>query len=67
MPVRTPYLPLCTILEKTTTNKTIMKLYLTPVTRVKALSFERNLLYSGLKDMPDNPIYPSEELDDDNN
>ncbi len=46
---------------------TKMKLYLTPITRVKALDFERNLLYSGLKDMPDNPIYPSEELDDDNN
>ena len=46
---------------------TDMKLYLTPLTRVKALDLEQNLLYSGLKDMPDNPIYPSEELDDDNN
>ena len=41
--------------------------YTKPVMRVTALDFERNLLYSGLKDMPDNPIYPSEELDDDNN
>ena len=43
-----------------------MRLYLSPVTRIKALDLERNLLYSGLKDMPDNPIYPGEELDDDN-
>lgn len=42
-----------------------MKLYLTPVTRVKALDYEQNLLYSGLKDMPDNPIYPGEDLDGD--
>ena len=26
---------------------------------------KQNLLYSGLKDMPDNPIYPGEELDGD--
>lgn len=43
-----------------------MNLYLTPITRVEALDLEHNLLYSGLKDMPDNPIYPGEELDDDN-
>ena len=43
-----------------------MNLYLTPATRIKALDYEHNLLYSGLKDMPDNPIYPSEELDGDN-
>lgn len=43
-----------------------MRLYLSPVTRIKALDHEQNLLYSGLKDMPDNPIYPGEELDDDN-
>ena len=42
-----------------------MKLYLTPVTREKALDLEQNLLYSGLIDMPDNPIYPGEELDGD--
>lgn len=40
--------------------------YTKPVTRVKAFDYERNLLYSGLKDMPDNTVYPSEELDGDN-
>ena len=42
------------------------KNYLTPVTRSTGYTLERNLLYSGLKDMPDNPVYPIEDLDDDN-
>lgn len=40
-------------------------IYIKPSTREKALDLERNLLYSGLKDMPDNPIYPGEELEGD--
>lgn len=43
----------------------MVKTYIIPITRVKALDYERNLLYSGLKDMPDNPIYPGDELDND--
>lgn len=41
--------------------------YLQPAVRIKGLRTEDCFLYSGLKDMPDNPIYPVEELDNDNN
>ncbi len=40
-------------------------IYIKPSTRVEVLYLEQNLLYSGLKDMPDNPIYPGEELEGD--
>ena len=52
---------------KTFTPPHMEIIYIEPVTRITALHYEQSLLYSGLKDMPDNPIYPSEELDDDNN
>jgi hypothetical protein len=38
--------------------------YLTPTTRVIALHYDLNLLYSGLKDMQNQLIF-EEELDDD--
>lgn len=38
--------------------------YLTPTTRVIAMHFDLNLLYSGLKDMQNQLIF-EEELDDD--
>lgn len=39
--------------------------YLTPTTRVIALHYDLNLLYSGLKDMDNKPVYPEEDLEDD--
>lgn len=41
------------------------KHYFTPLTSVAELRYERNLLYSGLKDMDNQDIYPEDELDDD--
>lgn len=42
------------------------KNYLTPVTNSTGCLLENHFLYSGLKDMTDNPVYPIEDLDDDN-
>lgn len=40
--------------------------YQTPICSLLSFLQERTFLYSGLKDMPDNPVYPIEDLDDDN-
>lgn len=44
----------------------MLKNYVTPATRDRGCKLEINFLYSGLKDMTDNPVYPLEELDNDN-
>ena len=41
------------------------KHYIMPLTSVAELRYERNLLYSGLRDMQDEEIYPEDELEDD--
>ena len=40
--------------------------YQTPVCYLLLVRQEATFMYSGLKDMPDNPVYPIEDLDDDN-
>ena len=39
--------------------------YLHPQTSVIVVRCESSLLYSGLKDMDNQPVYPEEDLDDD--
>lgn len=41
------------------------KLYLQPTTSEVTVRCELNLLYSGLKDMNNQEVYPEEDLDDD--
>lgn len=40
--------------------------YYAPDVRVCSMYFEKNTLYSGLKDMTDNPVCPEDDLDGDN-
>jgi hypothetical protein len=41
------------------------KQYLQPIASEVIVRCESNLLYSGLKDMNNQPVYPEEDLDDD--